>query len=74
MSCFQQATHQVMFCRFVRIEALVDYIYTWMANTRPIGPPRCSTAGQAPAASGYMCTEVPDGYALWDKRSQPALN
>ena len=37
-------------------------------------PPRCSTVGQAPAASGYMCTEVPDGYALWDKRSRLALN
>ena len=72
MSCFQQATHQVMFCRFVQIEALVGYML--MGNTRPIGPPRCSTAGQAPAASGYMCTEVPDGYALRDKRSQPALN
>ena len=61
-----------MFCRFVVIEALVDYM--WMGNTRPIGPRRCSTARQARAASGYMCTEVPDGYALWDKRSQLALN
>ena len=50
MSCFQQATHQVMFCRFVLIEALVDYM--WMGNTRPIGPPRCSMAGQARAATG----------------------
>ena len=62
MSCFQQATHHVMFCRFVLIEALVDYM--WMGKSLPIGPPRCSTAAQARAASGYMYTEVPDGYAL----------